>query len=301
MSSIANDEPSSIMNSTPPVAIVTGASRGAGKGIAIALGSHGCIVYVTGRSQKEGDASMAGTIHATAEAVTQAGGKGIAVRCDHADDSQVKALIEQVMREQGRIDILVNNACAIHDLLPAPGHFWEKPLEIGNMINVGVRSGFAASWFAAPTMVKQGRGLIVFTSAPGSVHYCLGPAYGAHKAGLDKMAFDMATDFRDAGVEVAAVSVWMGSLKSERLMQLMEAHPTKFGHLDGTLESTQFTGHVIWGLFNDPQLMELSGKTLIGAELGKRYGTPDTDGRYPPSVRELHKCAPPEYFAFKIK
>jgi NAD(P)-dependent dehydrogenase (short-subunit alcohol dehydrogenase family) len=289
------------MNQPPRVAIVTGASRGAGKGIATALGSHGCIVYVTGRSQQEGDASMPGTIYATADAVTKAGGKGVAVRCDHADDTQVKALIEQVMREQGRIDILVNNACAIHDRLPAPGNFWEKPLEIGDMINVGVRSGFAASWFAAPIMVNQGSGLIVFTSAPGSVYYCLGPAYGAHKAGLDKMAFDMAVDFKDAGANVAAVSVWMGSLMSERLLQLMQAAPDKFKHLEGTLESTQFTGHVIWGLFNDPTLVELSGKTLIGAELGRRYGITDLDGKFPPSIREMHQCAPHEYYPFKVK
>lgn len=289
------------MTATPPVAIVTGASRGAGKGIAIALGSHGCIVYVTGRSQREGDASMPGTIHATAEAVTRAGGQGIAVRCDHADDAQVKALIDRVVREQGRIDILVNNACAVHDLLPAPGNFWEKPLEIGNMINVGVRSGFVASWFAAPIMVKQGKGLIVFTSSPGSMHYCLGPAYGAHKAGVDKMAFDMAVDFKDAGVEVAAVSIWMGSLASERLLQLMKAAPEKFKHLEGTLESTEFTGHVIWELFNDPKLMELSGKTLIGVELGRKYGLTDIGGKLAPSVRELHQCAPPEYGSFKVK
>jgi NAD(P)-dependent dehydrogenase (short-subunit alcohol dehydrogenase family) len=289
------------MISTPPIAVVTGASRGAGKGIAVALGSHGCIVYVTGRSQQEGDSSVAGTIHTTAQAVTQAGGEGIAVRCDHADDAQVKALIERVIRERGRIDILVNNACAIHDLLPAPGNFWEKPLEIGNMITVGVRSGFVASWFVAPIMVKQGRGLIVFTSAPGSVHYCLGPAYGAHKAGMDKMAFDMAVDFKDAAVDVAAVSIWMGSLKSERLLKLMETAPARFRHLEGRLESTEFTGHVIWGLFNDPQLMELSGKTLIGAELARRYATTDLGGKYPPSVREMYQCAPPEYFPFKIK
>lgn len=289
------------MTHSPPVAIVTGASRGAGKGIAIALGSHGCTVYVTGRSQQEGDASIPGTIYATADAVTKAGGKGIAVRCDHADDTQVKALVEQVTREQGRIDILVNNACAIHDQLPASGNFWEKPLEIGNMINVGVRSGFAASWFVAPTMVKQGSGLIVFTSAPGSVYYCLGPAYGAHKAGLDKMAFDMAVDFKDAGVNVAAISIWMGSLMSERLLQLMRAAPDKFKHLEGTLESTQFTGHVIWGLFNDPELMALNGKTLIGAELGRQYGITDIAGAYPPSIRDMHRCAPHEYFSFKVK
>jgi NAD(P)-dependent dehydrogenase (short-subunit alcohol dehydrogenase family) len=285
----------------PTVAIVTGASRGAGKGIAIALGSHGCIVYVTGRSQREGDASLPGTIHGTAEAVTRAGGTGIAVHCDHADDRQVKAMIDQVVREQGHIDILVNNACAIHDLLPAPGNFWEKPLEIGNMINVGARSGFAASWFAAPTMVKRGKGLIIFTSAPGSVYYCLGPAYGAHKAGLDKMAFDMAVDFRDAGVDVTAVSIWMGSLMSERLVQLMRAAPDKFKHLEGKLESTEFTGHIIWALYNDSKLAELGGKTLIGAELGHRYGITDIGGKIPPSIRTMHHCAPHEYAAFKVK
>ena len=128
------------------IAVVTGASRGAGKGIATALGAHGATVYVTGRSQKEGDASMPGTIYATAEEVTKAGGKGIAVACDSGDDAQVAALIDRVIAEQGRIDILINNACAIYDELSMPGNFWEKPLKIGDMINVGVRSGFVASY-----------------------------------------------------------------------------------------------------------------------------------------------------------
>jgi NAD(P)-dependent dehydrogenase (short-subunit alcohol dehydrogenase family) len=289
------------MTDMTPVAIVTGASRGAGKGIAIALGSHGCTVYVTGRSQREGDASMPGTIHATAEAVTRAGGRGIAVPCDHGDDAQVAALFAQVEREQGRLDILVNNACAIHDMLPAPGNFWEKPIEIGAMIDVGIRSGFTASWHAAPVMVRQGKGLIVFTSAPGAVHYCFGPAYGAHKAAVDKMAADMAVDFADAGVDVAALSIWMGSLTSERLLAMMAASPDLFRHLEGTLESTEYTGHVVWALFNDPDLMALNGRTLIGAEVGAGYGITDIDGAYPPSVRALHHCAPREQYPYKVK
>src|SRR5438132_12627480 len=113
------------MSITPPVAIVTGASRGAGRGIAIALGSHGCTVYVTGRSEKSGDHPLPGTIYETAASVTAAGGKGIAVRCDHSDDAQVRALFDQVKAEQGRIDILVNNAAAVYDELNAPGNFWE--------------------------------------------------------------------------------------------------------------------------------------------------------------------------------
>jgi NAD(P)-dependent dehydrogenase (short-subunit alcohol dehydrogenase family) len=283
------------------VAIVTGASRGAGKGIAVALGSHGCTVYVTGRSQKEGDASMPGTIYSTADEVTRAGGKGIAVHCDSAKDDEVKALIEQVIAEQGHIDILVNNACAICDELSMPGNFWEKPLKIGDMINVGVRSGFVASWFAAPHMVRQNRGLIVFTSSPGAAHYCFGPAYGAHKAGMDKMAYDMGVDFADAGANVAAVSIWMGALTSERLLEMMAAEPEKFRHLEGQLESTGLTGHIAWALFNDPEMMARNGKILVGADVAKSYGITDIGGKYAPSFRDQTGIAPAEYGAYKVK
>ncbi len=289
------------MSDTPRIAIVTGASRGAGRGIAHALGSHGCTVYVTGRSTTEGDASMPGTIHATAAEVTQAGGKGIAVACDSSDDAQIKALVDQVIAEQGRIDILVNNACAVHDQLSAPGNFWEKPLAIGNMITVGVRSGFVTSWYAAPHMVKQDKGLVVFTSSPGAMHYCFGPAYGAHKAGSDKMAFDMGVDFADAGANVAAISVWMGALTSERLLEMMAAMPERFEHLEGTLEPVDYTGHLAWAIYNDPDLMRFNGRTLIGAEIGKDYGITDADGRYPPSVRETTHTSPPEYALHKVK
>lgn len=284
-----------------PVAIVTGASRGAGRGIAIALGSHGCTVYVTGRSEAAGDARLPGTIYETADAVTAAGGQGVAVRVDHADDVQVKALFDQVEQEQGRIDILVNNACAIHDQLATAGQFWEKPLAIGNMINVGIRSGYVASWFAAPMMVRQGRGLVVFTSAPGAVHYCLGPAYGAHKAGVDKMAADMAVDFKDAGSEVAAVSVWMGTLLTERLQEIVASDTQKYGHLLGMAESPELTGHVIWALFNDPDVSAASGQTLIGAEQAIKYGIKDKNGNQPPSVRELHQCEPRVQYPFVVK
>jgi NAD(P)-dependent dehydrogenase (short-subunit alcohol dehydrogenase family) len=287
--------------SQPPVAIVTGASRGAGRGIAVALGSHGCTVYVTGRSQAEGDASMPGTIHATAAEVTAAGGKGIAVRCDSANDDDVKALIDQVIAEQGRIDILINNAAAVYDELSMPGNFWEKPLKIADMINVGVRSGFVASWFAAPHMVKQDKGLVLFTSSPGAAHYCFGPAYGAHKAGMDKMAFDMGVDFADAGAQVAAVSIWMGALTSERLLEMMAAEPEKYRHLEGQLESTGLTGHVAHALFQDPAMMDYNGKTLVGADQAKAYGITDLGGRFAPSFREQAGVSPPVFHPYKVK
>ena len=283
------------------VAIVTGASRGAGRGIARALGSHGCTVYVTGRSEQEGQAEVPGTIYATAREVTEAGGKGIAVRCDSSDDAQIKALIDQVIAEQGRIDILVNNACYQSSAISAPGQFWEKPIEIGTMLNVGARSGFITSWYAAPHMVKQDKGLILFTSSPGSMHYCFGPAYGAHKAGSDKMAFDMGVDFADAGANVAAVSVWMGSLTTERLMGMMEAMPERFAHLEGMLESPDYTGHVAWALLNDPEMMRFNGKTIIGAEVGKDYGITDIGGKFPPSVRDGTGASPPQFYPYKVK
>ncbi|MCT2399881.1 SDR family NAD(P)-dependent oxidoreductase [Novosphingobium mangrovi (ex Huang et al. 2023)] len=290
------------MPDTAPVAIVTGSSRGAGRGIARALGSHGCTVYVTGRSIREGDAEVPGTIFATAQEVTVAGGKGIPVRCDHADDEQVKALIDRVIAEQGRIDILVNNACYQSHAVSAPGQFWEKPLEIGEMMNVGLRSGFVASWYAAPHMVRQDKGLIVFTSSPGAMHYCFGPSYGAQKAGVDKMAFDMGVDFADAGANIAAVSIWMGALTTERLLEMMEAAPDKFRHLEGMLESPEYTGEIAWAMYNDPGMMaRWNGKVVIGAEAGKEYGLTDIAGKYPPSARDTTKTVPPAYTPYKVK
>lgn len=290
------------MSTNSTVAIVTGASRGAGKGIARALGSHGCTVYVTGRSQTDSDAEVPGTIYSSAEDVTRAGGTGIAVRCDSSEDAQIKALIEEVMTEQGRIDILVNNACYQSWAIASPGQFWEKPIEIGDMITVGLRSGFITSWYAAPHMVKQEKGLILFTSSPGSMHYCFGPAYGAQKIGSDKMAFDMGVDFADSGSNVAATSVWMGSLTTERLLSMMEAMPDRFKSLEGTLEPTEYTGHLAWAMYNDPDMMaKFNGKTIIGAETGKAYGIDDGAGGFPPSVRDSTGAAPPKFYPYKVK
>lgn len=272
------------------VAIVTGASRGAGRGIAIALGSHGCTVYVTGRSEKSGDHPLPGTIYETADAVTAAGGKGIAVRCDHGDDVQVASLFEQVEREQGRLDILVNNAAAIYDELTTPGRFWEKPLKLADLITVGIRSTYVASWHAAPIMVRQGSGLIVNTSGGGSVHYVYGPAYGAHKASQDKMAADFAVEFRRTGV--SALSIWMGALLTDRLKMVVAASPEKLGHVLDQAETPELTGHVVWALFTDSQLAEMSGQTVIGAEMAVKYGITDEGGRQPPSYRQTHKVEP---------
>lgn len=196
---------------TPKVALVTGASRGAGAGVARALGQHGMIVYVTGRSVSASDARgwdgqpLPGTILETAAQVTAAGGLGVAVACDHADDSQVASVFSKILEEQGRLDILFNNATYIDDELIAPKPFWEKSLGAADILNVGLRSAYVASWHAAKIMCAQHSGLIVFGSSFGANCYMHGPAYGAQKAGVDKMAFDMQHDFTDTGVRAVSL------------------------------------------------------------------------------------------------
>lgn len=266
------------------VAVVTGASRGAGKGIAIALGREGATVYVTGRSLKEGDAALPGTIAATAEAVTRAGGTGIAVACDHAKDADVQALFERIAAEQGRVDILVNNATFLHDDLIKAGGFWEKPLGLVDILDVGLRSAYVASWYAAPLMVKARNGLIAFTSSFGASCYMHGPAYGAQKAGVDKFAKDMAVDLK--AHNVATVSLWMGMLRTDRTQRVMAAEPEKYAGFWDIAETPDFTGHLIAALYRDPQRAEKSGQVLISAELAADYGITD-EGRQPPSHRPM--------------
>ena len=222
--------------------------------------------------------------------MTAAGGKGIAVSVDHAHDDEVKTLFEKIEREQGRCDILVNNACLIREEILSPRNFWEKPLNTVDMLDVGLRSSYVASHYAAPLMVKQRRGLIVFTSASGAVHYVFGPIYGAHKAGMDKFAADMAVDLRP--FNIASLSIWMGTLLTERVNAMIAADPAKYGGLVATAETPELTGHVIWALYSDPDLMTLSGQTVIGAEMAVKYGIRDAGGRQPPSYRDTHKVAP---------
>ncbi|MFC7516783.1 SDR family NAD(P)-dependent oxidoreductase [Herbaspirillum sp. GCM10030257] len=267
----------------PLVTVVTGASRGAGKGIALALASKGATVYITGRSLREGDADLPGTIYATAEEVNALGGKGIPVPCDHAIDSQVQALFQRVAQEQGRLDILVNNATYLHDQLIERGGFWEKPLELVNILDVGLRSAYVASYYAAPLMIGQGKGLIAFTSSFGASCYMHGPAYGAQKTGVDKFAKDMAVDLRPHGV--ATVSIWMGPLQTERTMRVWEREPGKYGEFAPLAETPQFTGLVIDALYRDPAVMEKSGQVLVGAEIAQEYGIVDINGKQPPSHR----------------
>ena len=274
----------------PEVALVTGASRGAGKGIALALGAKGMTVYLTGRSLSSSlgrlkDTPLPGTLLETAAAVSALGGKGIALACDHRDDAAVQAAVARVATESGRLDILVNNAASIHDALIDPGGFWEKPLELADILDVGLRSAYVVSYFAAPLMVRARRGLIAFVSSFGASCYMHGPAYGAQKAGLDKFAADMAVDLAPHGV--AALSLWLGPQLTERTAAAGRSRPEQYAAFLSQAETPQFNGRIIYALACDPQLAQLSGQTLISAEVAHRYGITEEDGRAPPSYRQL--------------
>ena len=277
-------------NNLDRVAVVTGASRGAGKGVALGLGQQGLTVYVTGRStdqslgSSKGEA-LPGTIHETAAEITRLGGRGIAVACDHDDDAQVAALFARIAAESGRVDILVNNATFIHDNLIDPGGFWEKPLDLVRIIDVGLRSAYVASWHAARLMVPRGQGLITFVSSFGSSCYMHGPAYGAQKSGLDKFAADMGVDFEGTGC--AAVSLWLGPQITERTAIAVRERPDQYSEFMKVAETPQFNGRVIEALARDPNLAKKNGQTLVTAELAVEYGIQDEGGRQPPSYRDM--------------
>ncbi|MDY7218883.1 SDR family NAD(P)-dependent oxidoreductase [Denitrificimonas sp. JX-1] len=273
------------------VAIVTGASRGAGRGIALALAKKGMIVYVTGRSTTMGSAIgwdgsiLPGTVYDTAEQIKQAGGLAIPVVCDHSDDAQTAALFAQVEKEQGRLDILVNNAAFMHNQLIEQKPFWEKEVQAYKILDVGLRSAYIASWHAAQIMVKQGSGLIMFSSSFGASCYMHGPAYGAQKAGVDKLAHDMAIDFSGTGVRT--VSIWMGPLLTERSAIAGDVSKEQYEQFMASAESPEFIGEIIYAIAHDPKGDELSGHRLISAEIAQRYQITDRDGLQPPSYRKL--------------
>jgi len=291
-------------NLNAKVALVTGASRGIGRGIAIALGQAGALVYITGRSSNAENTTepFAGGLVETKYAVEKAGGICIAVPTDHSDDEQVKSLFDQINSEQkGQLDLLVNNAYGgLRSLREANGKpFWESDPSLWDACNrVGLRSHYVASHWAAKMMIQRKQGLIITISSWGGLAPIFGVAYGTGKSACDRLAADMAVELKP--FNVASISLWPGIVGTEHFHQLLEEN------LEGTeqnlgfkaiadkfnWETPLFVGKVIAALCNDPYLMQRTGKVQIGAELASRYGVVDEYGYLPASLRSLRFLLP---------
>ncbi|KAE8291331.1 Dehydrogenase/reductase SDR family member 1 [Larimichthys crocea] len=267
------------MSLTGWVCVVTGASRGIGRGIALQLSEAGATVYITGRQEK--------TLNQTAAQVKERGGNCVPVICDSTKDKDIEELFERIKREQnGRLDMLVNNAYAgVQGIFNNMGKkFWETDPSIWDSINnTGLRGHYFFSVYASRMMVAQGQGLIVTISSMGGLRYLFNVPYGVGKAACDRLAADMAVELKSRGV--VSVSLWPGAVQTELVSQLIVEKDTpqgvdpKFKDIFANGESTEVSGKCIVGLAKDKNLMSLTGKVLMTCDLARRYGIRDIDGR----------------------
>ncbi len=283
------------------VALVPGSSRGIGKGVALELGARGATVYVTGRTTDASTNVLGGTIGGTAGEIDELGGRGIAVRCDHSDDEQVRSLYAQIESEQGGLDILVNNACSAQDMGQHIGKLaWEQPISAFDEVHtVGLRSSYVASVLGIPLLLKREHALIANISSMGAVNYLHSVAYGTAKAGIDKLAADLAYELRPHGV--AAISLWPGLVRTELI--LSQCRDDGRGGLEMVLpdhdqtiglehsESPRFSGMAVAALHTDEKVMDKTGRAFTCAELALEYGYTDLDGKQPPVMRSFKDSA----------
>ena len=271
------------------VAVVTGASRGIGKGIAVELGASGATVYVTGRTTAEGGI-LPGTVGQTAKEIDELGGRGIALACDHRDDDAVAKVFEQVRAEQGRLDILVNNVFSSPIWRPGWGRISgicrSKP-GISASISVCAPTTWPPRW-VCPSCWKPVPGLIANISSHGAVAYSHNVPYGVGKAAVDRLSHDMAVELRPHGIGV--VSLWPGIVATEMIALGVPRNAegrqilTLPGEGDFDLadaDSPRFAGRAVAALFGAPDILERSGKAFHVADLAEAYGFTDIDGRIP--------------------
>lgn len=272
------------------VAVVTGASRNAGRGIALVLGEAGATVYVTGRSVQGSQPTTAyasDNIDETAQMVTGRGGIGIPVRCDHTVDEQVDKLFGRVGQEQGRLDILVNNVWGGYENMEdfdAP--FWEQPLwRWAKMFGAGVRAHYVASRLAVPLMLPRRQGLIVNTTFWDRGKYFKPLPYDLAKAAINRMVYGMALELREHDIAVVALSP--GWLRTEYILREYKTDDLKAHKIDDlvTTESTKYIGRAVVALATDAKALEKSGCVLTVGDLAQEYGFTDVDGRQVPPFR----------------
>jgi len=264
------------------VAVVTGASRGVGKGIALALGDAGATVYVTGRSDEDGTTEgLPGTVREAADAVTQRGGQGVPVRCDHTADAEVEALFARVKQEQGCLDLLVNNVWGgyeQHDWSRFVAPFWEQPLRHwSGMFESGVRAHLVTTRLAVPLLLTNRSGLIIHTTAWDRDKYLGNLFYDVAKAAVNRMAFGMARELQHHHIAVVALAP--GFVRTERVLAAFAGA----GRVPENLESPEYIGRAVVALAGDANVMAKSGRVLTVGQLAAEYGFTDIDGRqWPP-------------------
>lgn len=283
------------MSGVGRVAVVTGGSRGLGKGVALALGDAGWTVYVTGRSVgTPTEPGLGGTVEETASSVTARGGTGVAAPCDHRDDASVEGVFDRVRAEQGHLDLLVNNAFSLPESFFSKKPFWERPLSEWDMVDVGLRSHYVAAVYAARLMAVHRRGVIVNTSSFGARYPGISVAYGIGKAGVDRFTLEGAHDLSAVGVTM--VSLWPGLMRTERTLANFTADPELLGEGMplGISESPELSGRVIAAMAEDPGVARFAGKAVVGAELAVSYGITDVDGSQPVSLRTVYGDGPRE-------
>ena len=266
------------------IAIVTGATRGLGKGIALALGQAGATVYVTGRSDERGGAEgLPGTVHETAAEVTQRGGHGVAVRCDHTVAADVEALVARVSQEQGRLDLLVNSVWGGYenfDWARFAAPFWEQPMRHwSGMFEAGVRANLLTTRLAVPLMLAGGQGLVIHVTAWDRDKYLGNLFYDLAKSATHRMTFGMARELQPHNIAVVALAP--GFVGTERVLAAFAAA----GRTPQNLETPRYIGRAVVALAADPSVMARSGQVLTVGQLAFEYGFTDVDGRQLPPLK----------------
>ncbi|CAG7619037.1 SDR family NAD(P)-dependent oxidoreductase [Paenibacillus allorhizosphaerae] len=266
------------------IALVTGGSRGAGRGIAIELARAGAVVYVTGRSVKGNSThNYPGTIDDTAAEIRAYGGTAYACRCDHTKDEETAAVVERIRREQGQLHIVVNNVWGGHDLPMEVKPFWELPLQHWDtMFHGGVRAQLVTNHYAIPLLRERQSGLIVHTTFRDQDKYTGTFYYDLAKNALCRMAFGLATELRKDGISVVALSPgWMRTELVLANYKTDEEHWKEVRALERS-ESPYYIGRAVCALAGDSQVMRKSGQVLQVGQLADEYGFTDIDGRTVP-------------------
>ena len=264
---------------TGKIAVVTGSSRGIGRGIAVGLGEKGATVYITGRSKGRGPL----TIGETAEMVNEAGGLGIPVAIDLADDKQIEALYGQIDKEHGRLDIHVNNAFKIPNPPVWGGKFWEHPIQVwDDQVGIGLRAAYVASVHATRLMMRNNSlKLIVNISSSGSERYALSASYGIAKMGTDRLTRDFAVEGKEDGLCV--VGLWPSQVLTEFILESIDKGDIELDEENS--ETPLYTGRVIAALATNEDRFERNGQVLTTAELALHYDIKDERDKQPRGKR----------------